>query len=178
MRLWNMAAEDISRLYNNQTIIIKSGSIADYNDDLAVFLLGNKEVRGKGLVQLKEDDKKEDRYLQGRENIYQWNREIYDNYERHCEERESQRLQPLKPHEPIIKAKKIIDEYEKWQNEGKPIPKEIGKVERTLTAIYLCPICNEEFSTKELYFAHFSTHQKEEVSVNDISSNSTSSGKG
>lgn len=167
MNIWHAGEEEINQLYNNINIIVKAGSIKNYNDDLAVFLLNKRELRGKGLVQLKEGDNREERYVEARRNIYNWAKEKWRDYERHCEEREAQRLQPLKPHKEILKFKIIIDEYEKWEADGFPIPEEIiANKQKTENKVFVCPYCGKEMTERVGYFGHLRSHQKKEEEVN------------
>lgn len=176
MKIWNVSDNEIWQMYNSKPIIIKENSMVEFSDDVAVFLLSKREIRGQGLVQVKDGDNKEERYNQARLSIYNWNKEIYDNFERHCEEREAQRLQPLKPHEEIVKAKKIIDDYESWVEKGKPVREEIKETIGEKKIVYACPYCSKEFDVKVAYFGHLQSHQKEKVNV-DIGSVSNK-GKG
>ena len=176
MKIWNVGEKDIKHLYNNRMFVIKANVVMEVSDDLGLFLLNNKTVRGFGLVQLKDGDKKGDCYIRGREQIYKWAVEKYADYEKHCEEREAQRLQPVKPHLAILEYKKTIDDYEKWLAEGQPIKKEYEGIigERK---IFICPHCELEFQDKETYFGHITTHQKEENAVNIGAVKDTSKGK-
>jgi len=172
MRLWNVGDNEIKQRYNSQAVIIKANSIEVLPDDTAVFLLSKREIRGKGLVQIKDGDNKEEHYAEGRLNIYNWNMQIYGDYEKHCEEREAQRLQALKPHEAVVEAKRIIDEYEKWIEDGKPVKDEIKETIGEKKTVYACPYCNKEFDVKVAYFGHLRSHQKEQ---NDTSAGSNKS---
>jgi hypothetical protein len=166
MKLWNVGENDIKQLYNSVPIIIKTDSTETIPDDTAVFLLSKREIRGKGLVQIKDGDNKAERYAEGRLNIYNWNTGLYSDYGKHCEEREGQRLQPLKPHEVVVEAKRIIDEYEKWIEEGKPVKEGIKETVGEKKTIYACPYCSKEFNMKVAYFGHLRSHQKESQNGN------------
>ena len=166
MRVWNAGSEDIYHLYNNLNYIIKAGEKKDISDDLAIFLLSRRNVRGMGLVPLRDDDNISDRYKEARNNMVAWAREKWGDYEKHCEEREAQKLQPLSPHQEILKYKKIIDEYELWEKEGFDVPDDISVKKDNVGKVYMCPHCDKEFNVKVAYFGHLRSHQKEkEVNV-------------
>lgn len=176
MKIWNVGNKTIKHLYNNKMFVIKANTIMEVSDDLGLFLLNNKAIRGFGIVQLKDGDNKATCYMRGREQIYNWALEKYSDYEKHCEEREAQRLQPLKPHSAILEYKQTIDEYEKWLVEGQPIKKEY---EETIgeKKVFICPHCEQEFQDKETYFGHITIHQKEENAINISATEDTSKGK-
>ncbi len=180
MRLWSVSDKEINQLYNNRNIVIPAGSVKDYNDDLAVFLLSKRPVRGQGLVQLKDNDSKKDRYAEGRLHIFEWATEKYSDFEHHCEERESQRLQPLRPHAEIVEYKRLIDDYNKWVEEGCQFDE--GSVsdgiERKIT--FACPYCEkDDFVSKEALKGHLMSHQKKEkVDVDTSTTGNKSSPKG
>ncbi len=179
MKLWNVSDKEINQLYNSKNVVIPAGSVKDYNDDLAVFLLSKRPVRGQGLVQLKDNDSKKTRYEEGRLHMFEWATEKYSDYEKHCEERESQRLQPLKPHAEIVEYKKIIDDYNKWLEDGEQFDE--GSVndgiERKVT--FACPYCeNKEFPSKEALKGHLMSHQKKERDVDTSTTSNKSSPKG
>lgn len=176
MKVWNVSNENIKQLYNSAVIDIKANSTMDLPDDVIVFLLGKKEIRGRGLVQLKEGDKKTNRYAEGRLNIYNWNKQIYGDYERHCEEREAQRLQPVKAHEAVLEAKKIIEDYEKWKSEGSQVAEALKETVGQ-TKVYACPHCVKEFNEKIAYFGHLRSHkEKKDVTVSPASNKSEGEG--
>ena len=124
MKVWNVSEKEIRQLYNNQAVRIAGNTVVEVGDDLAVFLLNKKEVRGQGLVQLKDGDKKEERYAQGRKQIYDWAQSKYSDYEKHCEEREEIKGRPLKPHQAILDYQKTIEEYDKWVASGSKVKEE------------------------------------------------------
>lgn len=170
MRVWNVGSQQIKQLYNNKVVIIKSNEVIDLYDDLAVFLLSKREIRGQGLVQLKDSDSKEGRYKEGRKNIYSWAKEKWADYEKHCEERESQRLQPIKPHKEILPYKKTIDDYEEWVNNGEIVSEElVGAI--GAGKVYVCPHCDMEFVSKEGMLSHLKVHTEEVL--NAVNSGST-----
>lgn len=177
MKVWNVSGQTIKQLYNNRIVIIQPNSAVEFGDDLAVFLLNKKEIRGAGLVQLKETDNREERYKQGRYQIYQYADEKYNDYLRHCEEREAQRLQPLTPHKEIQEWKAKIDEYEKWQKEGEKVDK---KLVDTLgeTRVYVCAMCDMEFTSKEGYLKHSKVHEEDKNAINIGAAADTGQGEG
>lgn len=177
MKVWNVGEKDVEQRYNKQVMFIKANSIVEIPDDAAVFLLGKIEVRGQGLVQVKEGDKKEDRYREGRLNIYNWAKVIYENYRKHCEEREAQKRYSLDPHEPVIKAKKIIDEYEEWEKQGRPTAEEMKELIGE-KKIYACPYCLMETDSKTVYFSHLKTHREGGTDVNTGTVSNQSKGEG
>ncbi len=115
MKLWNTGENHITQLYNNKAYIIKAGSITEYQDDLVIFMLNKENLRGEGLVQLKDGDSKEERYKQARKQIYDWATKKWGDYQKHCEERELQNMKSLPPHKEILKWKERIDNYELWR---------------------------------------------------------------
>lgn len=176
MRLWHAGTEEINQFYNNIITVIKPNTIQDYPDDLAVFLLNKKEIKGLGLVQLKENDSKEARYKEARLSMFNWATEKYTDYERHSEEREGSGYKPMKPHAPIINYKKIIDDYNEWVEKGMltDFSQEVNDDKKT---VYACPHCSKEFDVKVAYFGHLRSHQKGE-DVNISTAGNTSQGKG
>lgn len=177
MKVWLVGEEDVTQLYNNLPIVLKAGSVVEVNDECAAFLLNKKDLIGRGLVQLKEGDSKEARYKEGRLNIYNWALSKYEDYKKHCEEREAVRLQPLNPHKEILKFKAIIDLYEKWVNDGEVVKDEFKDVPKEVEKIYLCPHCGKEATSKIAYFGHMRTHAKES-NVNIGATADTGQGKG
>lgn len=163
MRLWNMSKEDIRHLYNNQNVIIKAGQVITLADEMAIFLLNRKDIVGMGLVQLKDDDKKEMRYKEARLNQFKWATEKWADYEKHCEEREAQKLQPLKPHPAIAKYKIVIDEYNKWVDEGELIPDGIVEPPEKEKVVCICPYCQKTFDTTNSLKGHLMSHKEENV---------------
>lgn len=178
MHIWSVGDEDITQLYNNLAIVIKAGSIVDVGDECAVFLLNKKELVGKGLVQLKDGDSKEARYKEGRLNIYNWAVGRYEDYKRHCEEREAIKLQPLAPHKEILQHKAKIDAYEKWVNEGEPVSDEFKDVPGEVEKVFVCPHCSKEVTSRIAYFGHMRTHEKEKNAINIGAVEDTGQGKG
>ena len=176
MRVWNVGIEDIKQMYNSKVYTIPTGTIVDLNEDLVAFLLSKPEVRGKGLVQVKDGDSKEARYKEGRLNIYNRAMRIYNDFERHCEERGDLNKAPLKPHKEILDAKRIVDEYEKWQADGEIVQPEIRDEKIGEIKVYMCPICNKEFKERVAYFGHMRSHEKEK-DVNIGKPNDTGQGK-
>ena len=178
-KIWNAGEKEINQFYNNRNIRISANAIVELGDDATVFLLNKKSIRGQGLVQLKDGDSKEERYAQGRKQIYDWAQERYSDYEKHCEERESIRLNPVKPHQAILDFKKIIDDYEKWISEGSKVEAGLKEIvgEKKVT-IYACPHCNKEFDIKVAYFGHLRSHEKEKTSVDTSSTGDKSKGEG
>lgn len=162
MRLWNTGQENIEQFFNRKMVVIPSNTILEVADDLAAFLLRKRELKGKGLVQYKEGSDKEERYKQGRLNVYNWAKEKYHDYEMHCEERKSISLQPLQPHVSIVKYKEIIDNYEKWIEKGQVVDEKFGKIADGRKTVYACPYCAKEFDVKVAYFGHLRSHQKED----------------
>ena len=178
MRIWNISNKDITQLYNNLAIVMKAESIVEVSDDCAVFLLNKKELVGKGLVQLKDSDNKEERYKEGRLNMYNWAVEKYTDYKRHCEEREAQRLQPIAPHKEISEHKAIIDDYEAWVAEGEIVRDEFKDVIKEAEKVFACPYCDKEIANRTTYFEHLKTHEKEKDAVNIGATEDTGQGKG
>lgn len=176
MKVWNISENLIKQMYNSKVILIPANSIIELSDDCVVFLLGKKEVRGHGLVQVKDGDNKADRYSQGRDNMYKWSSEIYANYLNHCEERESIKLQPLKPHAPIVQAKQIIDDYEKWVENGRPVKEELKEVIGE-KKVFVCPHCNKEHDSKIAYFGHLRSHKEDNNGINAVTVENKSKGK-
>ena len=160
MKIWNVGDKEIKHFYNSRMIIIKPNSAIDVSDDVGLFMLNRPEVRGLGLVELKEGDNKAECYKKGRKQIYLRATSKYNDYLRHCEEREAQRLQPLAPHTEIIEYKNMIDDYDNWVKEGQPIKEEYQEIvgERK---IFVCPHCSLEFNKREDYFGHLPLHNKE-----------------
>ena len=178
MRVWNVGNEDITQLYNNLAIVAKTGRVVEVSDDCAAFLLNKKELIGYGLVQLKDGDSKEERYREGRLNIYNWAVARYEDYKRHCEEREAIKLQPLAPHKAILKFKATIDAYEKWVSEGEPVSEEFKDIPKETEKVFVCPHCSKEFDAKIAYFGHMRSHEKEKNAVNIGATEDTGQGKG
>ena len=180
MKLWFIGDKQVIQLYNNNPLFIKPNSIVEYADDLAVFLLSKKELRGEGLVQLKENDKKEDRYKEARYNQYAWAQEKWADYEKHCEERKEAQKAPYQPHKEILKFKQIIENYEKWEASGFPVIDELkAEMQETKNEqkVFVCPYCSKEFSERVAYFGHMRSHNKEELSVNSGSIANKSKGE-
>jgi len=175
MKVWNTGTEEIKQKYNSKVFVIPPNTMAELNDDLVAFLLAKPEVRGRGLVQVKDGDNKEERYRLGRENVYKRALIINEDYDRHCEEREQVRKLPLRPHKEILEAKEIIAGYEKWLDEGKPVPKEIKGEKVGETKVFVCPHCSKEFGDRVAYFGHMRSHEKEK---NDDTVNGEDKGKG
>lgn len=165
MKVWNISDKVIKQLYNNQAVIIQPNSVIDLPDDAVVFLLNKKEVRGQGLVQLKEGDNKEDRYKEARLNIKNWAQEKYADYERHCEEREEAKGRSLRPHEAILEYEQTIKDYNKWVEDGEVVDVKLKGVVGE-KKIYACAICPEEFSIREEYLEHLDSHKEK---VDDVS---------
>ena len=178
MRVWNVGGKNISQLYNNLNYIIGANEIKVLGDDVAVFFLSKKEIRGQGLVQFKEDDDKVARYKEGRKNIYAWAVEKYSDYEKYNEERQSLSLPPLKPHLAVVEYKKIIDDYETWESEGMPLTGVDVAKKDDRVKVYACPECSKEFSNKEDFFSHLVSHQKESNGVNNSATDNKGKGKG
>jgi hypothetical protein len=176
MRVWNISDKDISQLYNSKNYCIKANSIVELSDDLATFLLSKKQIRGLGLVQLKDGDSKEERYKQGRLQIFEWATEKYNDFLKHCEEREAQRLQPLAPHKEIKEYKAILDAYQVWEDEGMKVSKELQEVVGE-KIVFMCPICSKTFPERVSYFGHMKSHDKEKKDVNPSSTGNESSPK-
>lgn len=162
MRIWHCGVEDVTQLYNNKAYVIKVGSITEMGDDLAAFLLNKENLRGEGLVQLKDGDSKEDRYKQARKQIFDWATKKWGDYQKHCEERELQNMKALPPHKEIFKWKNRIDEYEKWVIDGERIPEELKETIGEKEKIFVCPNCSKEFLNRVAYFGHMRSHQKGE----------------
>lgn len=176
MKVWNVSEKEIRQLYNNSAVRISGNTVIDVGDDLAVFLLNKKEVRGKGLVQLKDGDKKEERYAQGRKQVYDWAKSKYADYEQHCEERESQSLRAAPPHEAIIEYQKTIEEYDKWVKAGSKVKEEFKQVVGEIK-VYACPYCEKEFEKKIALLGHMRSHQKgSDVNTSSISNKSEGEG--
>ena len=164
MRLWNVGEKPIRQMYNSKLVTIEANQVIELADDLAVFLLGKREIRAQGLVQVKSGDSRKERYYQGKLQIYQWATQKYEDYEKHCEEREESKRHPLKPHQAILDYKKIIEEYDKWDQEGKPVGKDLMVEIDGRKVVYPCPDCDREFEDKTEYFKHLESH-KEKVNV-------------
>lgn len=162
MKLWNVSNKEISQLYNNQGYVIGANEVKELSDDVAVFLLSKREIKGRGLVQLKDTDDKAIRYKEARLNLYSWAKEKYQDYERHCEERQAQSLVALKPHKEISEYKDTIDKYEDWEAKGFPLDGLDLEVKDNRKVVYVCPVCNKEFDLKVAYFGHMRSHQKDE----------------
>ena len=178
MKVWNAGLELIDQLYNSKRIAINPNQVVDLMEDCAVFMLNKRQLRGMGLVQLKDDDVKENRYLEARENIYNWSKEKWADYEKHCEERGDQNKAFLKPHKEILKYKVAIDDYEKWDAEGRIIPENIKPVVEEKEKVYICPVCMKEFDSRIAFTGHNRSHQKENKEADDSTAvNHTSSGK-
>ena len=177
MRVWNVSEKEIKQFYNNQVVVIAGNTVVEVGDDLAVFLLNKKEVRGWGLVQLKDGDKKEERYAQGRKQIYDWAQEKYADYEKHCEEREEIKGRALKPHQAILDYQKTIEQYDEWVASGSKVKEEFKEVVGE-KRVFACPYCNKEFSERIAYFGHLRSHQKEEKDVNTSPTKNKSEGEG
>lgn len=177
MKLWNVSEKEIKHLYNSRVYIIKTNSVIDVSDDVGLFLLNRPEVRGSGLVELREGDNKAECYKQGRRQMYLWASGKYDDFLRHCEEREAQRLQPLNPHKEILEYKKIIDGYENWQKEGEPVKEEFKEIVGE-KKIFLCPNCIQEFNSRQEYLDHIPLHNKGVISGNIGVVSNTGQGKG
>ena len=167
MKVWNVGKEGINQLYNNLNYIIPAETIKEISDDIGTFLLSKRNIRGVGLVQLKDGDNKEERYKQGRKQIYDWAVEKYADYEKHCEERKGINQAELRPHQAILDYKKTIEEYEKWIEEGSKVVDEFKEIVGEIK-VFVCPECLKEFKTKEEYLQHTVSHRqfKEEVVVN------------
>jgi hypothetical protein len=165
MRVYNTGDSEIRQLYNNKPVVIPTGKEMDVFDDLGVFLLNKRDIRGFGLVQFKDGDNKADRYKQGRHQIYMWATEKYNDYIKHCEERREINQSPIPPHKEILEYKKTMEAYEKWESEGFPMPEGFDK-KPPKDKIYACPQCSQEFVYKALYFEHLKTHESEENGVN------------
>lgn len=176
MKIWNVSEGDIKQLYNSKVYIIPSNTIMDVQDDLAAFLLSKPEVKGKGLVQVKDGDSKEARYKEGRLNIYNRASRVYNDFERHCEERGEINKTAMKPHKEILVAKKVMDEYEKWVNEGEPVKQELKDEKIGETKVFMCPVCSKEFQERVAYFGHMRSHEKETNDTGSVSNKG--SGKG
>jgi len=160
MRVWNTGTIDIKQLYNNKPIIIPAGKEVDVFDDLGVFLLNKRDIRGKGLVQLKDSDDKASRYQQGRYQIFMWATEKNNDYIKHCEERREINQSPIPPHKEILEYQKTIAEYNKWEADGFPMKEEFTK-KPDKNKVYVCPECSAEFVNKDVYFEHMGLHKKE-----------------
>lgn len=161
MKVYNVGTDEIRSMYNNKDFVFKPGSVTELPDDVAVFLLSKRQVRGMGLVQLKDSDSKVERYIEGRTNIYNWCKEKWADFEKHGEEREAQKLNALAPHKEILHYKVKIDDYEKWLAEGEKIPVGLGEVksENTVT-VYGCPYCSKTFDNQTGLKGHLMSHQK------------------
>lgn len=177
MRVWNVGNELIDQLYNSNRYAINPGQVLDVPEDCGVFMLNKRVIRGMGLVQLKDGDDKEARYIEGRENIYAWSKEKWHDYETHCEERQAQSLQPLKAHKEILKYKVNMDEYEQWDTLGRIIPESIKPIAIEKERVYLCSVCSKEFPSKTAFIEHSKIHHKEEALVNSCIVDNTSSRK-
>jgi hypothetical protein len=178
MRLWNVGEKDVEQFCNSKPYVIKANSMVDLPDDVVPFLLSRKDLRGKGVVQVREGDNKAEKYEQARINIYNWNRQICNDYNVYCEERKSMNLQPDQPHAAIIEARRIVEEYDKWVENGKPIKEELKDTIGEKKTVYACPYCNKEFGEKIAYFGHIRSHQKEDRVVHTGSVSNKSEGEG
>lgn len=177
MRVWNIGTKEINQLYNNLNIIIPPNTIKELPEDTAVFLLSKKNIRGMGLVQLKDGDSKEERYIQGRQQIYEAAISINSDYERHCEELREINKQPLKPHATILKAQKLIKEYDEWIEAGSPVSDDLKEIVGEAKVMYGCPYCSkDDFPSKNALKGHMLSHSKEGADVN--SSTVENKGKG
>jgi hypothetical protein len=176
MKVWNISDVEIKQMYNSKIFIIPANTMVDLGDDLVAFLLSKPEIRGKGLVQVKDGDSKEARFKEGKLNIYKRASQIYRDYERHCEERGEINKTSMKPHKEILEAKRVMDEYEKWLADGEIVQEAIKDEKIGETKVYMCPICNKEFDVKVAYFGHMRSHEKGKDDTSGTSNKSTGKG--
>jgi hypothetical protein len=175
MKVWNVSEKQIEQMYNGNIITIGANAVLELSDDMAVWFLSKRDIRGKGLVQFKDGDDSNNRYSEGRTNMFNWANEKYEDYLLHCEEREAQKLQPLAPHAAIKEYKKIMDDYNAWKSLGGISPDSV-KNSNFSNKIYACAECSFETKDKNEYLNHIKTHLGA-TNVNISPAANTSSGK-
>jgi hypothetical protein len=160
MRLWNVGPDEIRSMYNNKDYVFKPNQIVELADDISVFMLSKRQVRGMGLVQLKDSDNKAERYREGRTAIYNWCKEKWSDFEKHGEEREAQKLNALSPHKEIMHYKVKINDYENWLANGEKNPDGMTESKTDATVVYGCPYCSKTFDNQTGLKGHLMSHQK------------------